>query len=255
MTVLDAFRLDGCRAVVTGAGRGLGLVTARALAQAGADVALLGRDRARLEDAAKAIEKETGRQTLALVADVTDVTGVRAAMVEARDTFGPPNVLVNNAGIERESMLVDMDPADWTDVLATNVGGLFACTQAFLKVLADGPASIINIASIGTAAGFAGQSPYCASKGAVASATRALAVELARRKIRVNAIAPGYLATDMPAAITEDPERLQRLLSHIPLRRLGEPEEIGPLMVYLASPASSFMTGAILSLDGGYTAI
>lgn len=254
MTLPEAFSLHGTVAVVTGASRGLGLAAAWALAEAGADVALASRDLYRLQAAATQIAETTGRRTLACPLDVTDAAGVEATMTRITAELGVPQVLLNNAGIEHQALLADTQPADWERVLATNLGGLFSCTQAFLRQVADRPASIINVASIGAAAGVPGQSAYCASKGGVASVTRALAVELARRQVRVNAIAPGYFATDMPAEVLADPAQKQRLLSRVPLRRLGEPHEVGPLVVYLASAASAFMTGSVLYLDGGYTA-
>jgi 2-deoxy-D-gluconate 3-dehydrogenase len=254
MSVLDAFRLDGRTAVVTGAGRGLGLAAARALAEAGADLALTGRDLARLEKASQEIAEETGRQVLPIQLDVTDVVAVDMAMERISEAIGPPNILVNNAGIERQGMLADMEAEDWEAVIATNLSSVFSCSRAFLRHVAEGPGSIINVASIGAAAGVPGQAAYCASKGGVVSATRALAVELARREVRVNAIAPGYFATDMPAKVTSDPKLKEKLLRRVPLRRLGKPVEIGPLVVYLASAASGFMTGSVLYIDGGYTA-
>jgi NAD(P)-dependent dehydrogenase (short-subunit alcohol dehydrogenase family) len=254
MTVLEAFALGGRTAVVTGASRGLGLAAARALAEAGADIAMTARDLPRLRESAKEIAAETGRRVLPFALDVTDVAAVDAGMAQIAAALGPPSILLNNAGIERQARLEDMEEEDWTAVLATNLSAVFACSRAFMRHAGTAPASIINMASIGAAAGVSAQSAYCASKGGVVSASRALAVELAPRGVRVNAIAPGYFATDMPAAVIADPAMKERLLRRVPLGRLAEPAEIGPLVVYLASDAAAFMTGSILYLDGGYTA-
>jgi NAD(P)-dependent dehydrogenase (short-subunit alcohol dehydrogenase family) len=254
MTFIERFSLVDRIAVVTGANRGLGLAAARALAEAGADVAMFARDAERLETAAREVGAAGGRRVFPLAVDVSRADAVAEAMREVVSSFGRPSVLVNNAGIEVAGMLTDLDPADWESVFAVNIGGTFACTQAFVQALDGQPGSIVNLASTAAVAGVTAESAYCASKGGVAAATRAFAVELARSGIRVNAIAPGYFATDMPTAIIADPELTKRLLSRVPLRRFGEPSEIGPLIVYLASEASSFMTGSVLFLDGGYTA-
>lgn len=254
MNVLEQFDLRGGVAVVVGASRGLGEASSRALAQAGADVAVIARSTARLNEVAQSIQAETGRKVLPIRIDIRDATAVEAGMDHVAEQLGRPTILVNNAGVQRESLLRDMDPDDWEGVLATNVSALFSTSRSFVRRAPESGGSIINISSIGAIAGVKGQSAYCASKGAVESATRALAVELARHHIRVNAIAPGYFDTDMPKSVTSDEVLRERLMRRVPLRRLGTPGEIGPLTVYLASKASLFMTGTIIHLDGGYTA-
>jgi NAD(P)-dependent dehydrogenase (short-subunit alcohol dehydrogenase family) len=253
--IAEIFRLDGHVAIVTGASRGLGREMAQALAEAGASVALLARGRDAVERAAAEIAEDTGRPTLGLKTDVRDESEVGAAMERIVETLGLPDILVNNAGIVHQALLRETESDDWDRVLDINVGGLLTCTRAFLRRVADEGGSIVNVASLGAAAGVVGQVPYCASKGAVVSATRALAVETARQQVRVNAISPGYFATDMPAEVINDADAYERLLRRIPSRRLGRAEEIGPLVVYLASDAASYVTGATIAIDGGYTAI
>ncbi len=257
MSLSQAFSLDGKVAVVTGATRGLGRQIALALAEAGADVAVTGRGLERLEPLCDEIAARGTGSATPFALDVDDGAAIDRVMADVAARVGAPDVLVNNAGIEKQLLLAEMEPSDWQSVLGTNLGSVIGCCRAFLRQhrpSAEGTGSIINLSSIGAAAGVVGQSAYCASKGGVASLTRALAVELARDSVRVNAIAPGYFATDMPAEVISDPDRKQKLLKQVPLRRLGEPKEIGPLAVYLASPASAFMTGSVIYLDGGFTA-
>jgi 2-deoxy-D-gluconate 3-dehydrogenase len=254
MNLAEAFDLEGSVAVVTGATRGLGREAALALAAAGADVAVTGRGLDRLEPLCDEINSRDKGSAKCYALDVNDGGAIGDVMAEVSREIGPPAVLLNNAGIEKQLLLEEMEPGDWQSVLDTNLGSVIACSRAFLRENGERGGSIINVSSIGAAAGVVGQSAYCASKGGVVSLTRALAVELARRSIRVNAIAPGYFATDMPAEVISDSARKDKLLKQIPLRRLGEPEEIGPLVVYLAAPASAFMTGSVIYLDGGFTA-
>ncbi len=253
MSLREAFDLSGSVAVVTGATRGLGRAASLALAEGGARVAVTGRRPELLASLCDEVV-EAGGTASAHVLDVDDTAQVDQVMEDIARELGPPDVLLNNAGIERQLRLEEMEPEDWESVLDTNLGAVIGCGRAFLREFRGSAGSIINVSSVGAAAGVAGQSAYCASKGGVASLTRALGVELARNSIRVNAIAPGYFATDMPAEVIEDPAAKDKLLRQVPLRRLGEPEEIGPLVVYLAAPASAFMTGSVIYLDGGFTA-
>lgn len=254
MAVLDAFRLDGRVAVVTGASRGLGRAASIALAEAGARLALCARSLEGLAETAAQVEERTGVAPLVEAVDVTDVAAVDRFMERVSSELGGASVLLNNAGRAHQAMIRDVTPEDWSSVIATNLDAVFWFARAFVRQFPGGPGSIINIASIGTAVGVVGQSAYCASKGGVASLTKALALELAREGIRVNAIAPGYFATDMPAEVLADDDAHRRLLSMVPLRRIPDPREIGPPVVFLASEASSFMTGEIVYVDGGYTA-
>jgi NAD(P)-dependent dehydrogenase (short-subunit alcohol dehydrogenase family) len=245
--------LTGQVAVVTGASRGLGQAGASALAAAGARVALLARD---IEAIVALADKicSGGGHAIAVRTDIARGWDIPAAFDRVERELGTPRILVNNAGIQHQGDLVETGLADWESVFSTNVFGALGCIKEFVQRLGEREGSIINITSIVVASAVRGQSAYSASKGALDAVTRALAVELAPLGVRVNAIAPGYFDTDMPAEVTSDPEQLQRLLRRVPLRRLGEPAEIGPLAVYLASEASSFMTGQSIYLDGGYSA-
>jgi NAD(P)-dependent dehydrogenase (short-subunit alcohol dehydrogenase family) len=189
------------------------------------------------------------------VLDVTDEASVVAGFAAVAETHGGVDVLVNNAAIEHEAPAVETAVADFDRVLRTNLTGSFLCARSFAALPARGPGrSIVNVSSLIAETGVRGQVAYGASKAGVLSMTRTLALELARDGIRVNALAPGYFATDMPAAVLSDEGLRDRLVRRIPLRRVGEPEEIGPPVVFLASPASRYMTGATLYFDGGFTA-
>lgn len=254
MTALDSFRLHGTTAVVTGGGRGLGAVMACSLAGAGATVVVVGRRPAPLDDVVRRIVASGGRAE-AGVLDVSDADAVDALFSQVAERHRGVHVLANNAGIQHEAPATAIDPAAWRRVIDTNLGGTFNCSRAFAAVAdGDAPRAIVNVASIAATVGVRNQAAYAASKGGIVSLTRALALEFVSRNIRVNAVVPGYFRTDMPAAVLADARLEERLLRKIPMRRIGVPEEIGPAVLFLASPASSYMTGATLHVDGGYTA-
>ena len=247
-------RLDGRVAIVTGASRGLGRAMAVALAEAGADVALAARTRADLEETARLVAA-TGRRALAVATDVTAYAQVEALVERTVAELGGLHVVVNNSGIARVAPLAQMSPEDFRAVLEVNLIGAFnGCRAAAAHLIAQKSGKIVNVSSMLAQVGLPGYSVYSASKSGVMGFTRALAVEWARHSIQVNAIAPGWFVTDMNADAFGDPRVRERLLRDVPARRTGRLDEIGPLVVYLASAASDFMTGQTLFLDGGHSA-
>jgi NAD(P)-dependent dehydrogenase (short-subunit alcohol dehydrogenase family) len=249
-----ALDLDGKVAVVTGGGRGLGQAAACALAEAGASIALLARSPNELENTAHLIE-EMGRQVLVLPCDVTQESAVENAADKVVAAFGRVDVLVNNAGIALVSPLLELTMADLKRVFDVNVVGAFLCARAFgAHMVAQRKGTVINVASIAGLGGEPDVSAYCASKGALIAFTKALAVEWARHGVTVNAVAPGYFRTDLNKKALDDVQVGPKIVKQIPLRRVGQPEELGPLVVYLASDAAAFMTGSVVVLDGGQLA-
>jgi 2-deoxy-D-gluconate 3-dehydrogenase len=246
--------LDGKVAVVTGGGRGLGQAAAYALAEAGADVALLARSAEELATTARTIE-EMGRRALTLPTDVTQEEAVEEAAAAVVESFGRIDVLVNNAGVAHAAPLLELTLADLRRVLDVNIVGAILCARAFgAHMVAQRKGTVINMASIAGLGGEPDLTAYCASKGALIAFTKALAVEWARHGVTVNAVAPGYFRTDLNKKALDDPQVGPKIVKHIPLRRVGQPEELGPLVVYLASDAAAFMTGSVVVLDGGQLA-
>jgi 2-deoxy-D-gluconate 3-dehydrogenase len=242
-------------AVVTGASRGLGREIARALARAGARAVLAARSVPDLEATARLIEDEGG-QAAVVPTDVGVYPEVDALMQRAVARFGRLDVVVNNSGIARVGPLAELEPEDWQAVLATNLTGVFhGCRAAASHLIAQGSGKIVNIASVLGAVGLPGYTAYSASKGGIIALTRTLGVEWARHNIQVNALAPGWFATDMSDPAFDDPRINERLTREIPARRRGVPEEVGPLAVFLASSASDYMTGQTIFLDGGRSAV
>jgi NAD(P)-dependent dehydrogenase (short-subunit alcohol dehydrogenase family) len=246
-----SLRLDGRRALVTGAGRGIGLAAASALASAGAHLTLAARTQGEIEAAAAAI-RARGEAADALVLDVTDVEAVRDAIAGAE----PFQILVNNAGMNRPAYLPDVKIEDFDAVFALNVRAAFFMAQAVALrlVAAKLPGSIINISSQMGHVGAARRTVYCASKHAVEGFTKAMAIELASHNIRVNSLGPTFLETPMTRPFFENKAFRDEVLSKIKLGRLGQLDEITGAIVFLASDASSLMTGSALLLDGGWTA-
>jgi len=251
LTPTASFRLDGKRALVTGGGRGIGLTAASALAAAGAHVTLAARTQSEIEDAAEAI-RARGDSAEALVIDVTDVDAVKRAIAQAQ----PFNILVNNAGTNRPKMLPDVTADDFDTIFALNVRAAFFCAQAVAMKLIEAkqPGSIINISSQMGHVGAARRTVYCASKHAMEGFTKAMAIELALHNIRVNSLGPTFLETPMTRPFFENKAFRDEVLSKIKLGRLGQLEELTGAIVFLASDASSLMTGSALVLDGGWTA-
>ena len=233
----------------------MGAASAWALAEAGADIALLARSEDQVVGTAHEIEDATGRKALAVMCDVTDEASVEEAASLVIATFGRVDVLLNNAGIAPVAPLLDLELAELRRVFEVNVFGSFLCARAFgAHMIAQRKGTVINLASVAGLAGEPDLSAYCASKGALISFTRALAIEWARHNVTVNAIAPGYFRTDLNKLVLDDVKIGPKIVAHIPLRRVGQPEELGPLVVYLASDAAAFMTGSVMVLDGGQLA-
>jgi len=246
--------LAGKVAVVTGASRGLGRAMAVALAEAGADVALAARSKPDLEQTARLVE-ETGRRALVIPTDVANYAEVESLMARAGQALGGLDILVNNSGVALVKPLVEWTPEEWRALIDVNLlGVLNGCRAAAPHLIAQRAGKVINVSSMLAAVGLPGYSVYSATKGAIVAFTRALGVEWARHGIQVNAIAPGWFDTEMSAPAWEDNKVADRLIRDVPARRIGKPEEIGPLAVYLASPASDFMIGQTIFLDGGHSA-
>jgi gluconate 5-dehydrogenase len=257
MGVLDTFRLDGRKALVTGGSRGLGRAVAQSLAEAGADLVLIGRDTDTLRRAEEEL-RPLGRSVATIVADVGDGAAAETMCARALGDHGPIDILVNNVGGRRENIATEAMPLDtWKRLIDLNLSSAFVCTKHIGgAMLARRWGRVINIASIcGQIAtrGIFGRH-YEAAKAALVGFTRAVAADWASHGVTVNAIAPGGFMTDANRRwFREKPAFQKEVEAQIPMGRLGEPDELGPLVVYLASDASRYMTGALLVIDGGYT--
>jgi len=246
-----SFRLDGKRALVSGAGRGIGLAAAAALAEAGAHVTLAARTRGEIEDAAAAI-RARGQSAEAQALDVTDLAAVQEAVARA----APFDILVNNAGTNRPAPFTEVTIEDFDAIFAINVRAAFFMAQAVARALvaAGRPGSIINISSQMGHVGGARRTVYCASKHAMEGFTKAMAIELAPHKIRVNTLGPTFVETPLTRPFFENEKFRNEVLTKIKLGRLGQVEDLTGAVVFLASDASALMTGTSLVVDGGWTA-
>ena len=251
--MLSKFRLDGKTAVVTGATRGIGRALARALAEAGANIVIVGRD-AQAASEVEAELAELGTQTLTVMAEVTRRGDMERLLAETLARFGRADILINNAGTCIHKPALDVTDDEWRQVMGVNLDGLWIASQVFgQQMVAQGGGNIVNIGSISAQIVNRPQwqPAYNASKAAVHQLTKSLAAEWAPHHVRVNALAPGYVRTDM--APVDEPQFKQRWIDDAPQQRAALPEELGPAVVFLASEASSFMTGSVLVMDGGYT--
>ncbi len=246
------FGLHGKVALVTGSSQGLGLAMARALGQAGAHVIVNGRDAAKLAPVVAQLTHD-GIRAHAIAADLSDRAAVDRLISSAIAWQGHLDILVNNAGIIKRTPAVDHTDADWDAVLNVNLNGVFvACRAAGRHMIARGSGKIVNIASLLTFFGGITVPGYAASKGAVGQLTKALSNEWASHGVQVNAIAPGYMRTDNTAALQADANRSKEILLRIPSNRWGEPSDLEGAVVFLSSPASDYLTGQIMAVDGGW---
>lgn len=255
MDYLSQYDLRGQTAVITGGASGIGLETAHALASCGADLFLIDRSDDALAKAAEGLRTK-GTSVWVEVLDVTDPQALNACADDLSARGGSVDILVNSAGIARLNSVLDTPDAEWREVMDINVNGTFWACRAFGRLMIEkGSGRIVNLGSM---SGLIVNRPqtaasYMASKGAVHMLTKALAVEWAERGVRVNAVAPGYVATEMTLKMRERPELFNVWMDMTPMGRCGEPSEIASAILYLASPASGYVTGSILSIDGGYT--
>jgi gluconate 5-dehydrogenase len=247
----SVFELSGKVALVTGAYRGLGFAIAQGLARAGASVVLNGRRIEAVEPAARALTAQSLKASTAIF-DVTDREAVRAAVAAIESEHGRIDVLVNNAGIQRRGALSDFSQQDWDDIIATNLTAPFVVSQAVLPgMIARKSGKIVHIASLMSELARPSVVPYTAAKGGVRQLTRGMAVELAPHNIQVNAIAPGYFATEMNRALIDNAEFNAWVCKRTPAGRWGQPDELAGTAVFLASSASNYITGQLLIVDGG----
>ena len=248
------FDLTGRVALVTGSGQGLGFAIARGLARAGAAVVLNGRDERKLLAAAETLQAEEARVTIA-VFDVTQGAAVAEGVARIEATFGPIDILVNNAGIQRRAPLAEMSEQQWREVLDTNLTSAFLVARAVVpRMIARGAGKIINICSVMSDVSRPTIANYAAAKGGLKMLTRAMAVEWARHGIQANAIAPGYFVTELNRPLVDNVEFNQWICTRTPAGRWGQPYELAGAAVFLASPASNYVYGQILAVDGGILA-
>jgi 2-deoxy-D-gluconate 3-dehydrogenase len=248
------YRLDGQTALVTGASKGIGADLARALANAGARIALAARDTAALEVLAGEIEA-AGGEAVAIEMDVSSVASIRSAVNRAATHFGRLDVLVNNAGLGANHPAEDVTEADWDEMMDVNLRGLFfACQAAGRIMLEQGAGRIINMSSQAGVVGIRDHAIYCASKGGVNMLTKVLALEWSARGVTVNAVAPTFIYTPGTAERLDQPEYLQGVLDRLPIGRVGTTTDVSAAVIYLASPAGGMVSGHVLLVDGAWTA-
>ncbi|MEN6375110.1 MAG: glucose 1-dehydrogenase [Smithella sp.] len=245
--------LSGKVALVTGAGRGIGKAIALALAKAGADVCVTARTESQINQTAEEI-RQMGRKALAVPADATNAAAVASVVEKTVAELGGLQILVNNAGMEMPKTLMETSEAEYNTVMDTNVKSMFLFTKAACThLIAQKYGKIVNVASVGAYIAAPGQAVYHASKAAVAHLTKATAMEMVRYNINVNAVAPGWIRTELIKHLLENEAMLNKYLKGIPMRRLGEPEDVAPLVAFLCSDMASYITGTVMFVEGGIT--
>lgn len=253
--IQEMFSLDDRVALVVGGSRGLGRAMAESLAHAGADLALVSRGQERLEEAAAALRRDTGRRVLAVPADVVRKDSVEGMVDRVLAELGRIDILINSAGVNIRKPAAQFSEAEWHQVLDINLTGTFFCCQAVGPHMVErGFGRVINVGSILGSFGLAERTAYCSSKGGVIQLTRTLALEWAQTGVTANAICPGFFATELNQPVIENKPVYEKLCEKIPLGRFAEPHEIQAAAVFLASPAAGYVTGSVLYVDGGVTA-
>jgi len=252
----DLFDVSDRLALVTGSSRGLGRALALTLARGGARLIVHGRDAAAVEQTRVEAEELSGRPALGVTFDVTDASAVEDAVAGLLAEVGAPDILVNNAGVQRRAPIHEFAVSDWDDIVAANLSGVFYVSRFVTPAMVErGSGKVVNVASVQSRLARQTIAPYSATKGGVAQLTAGMAADLARHGIQVNALSPGYFATEMNRALVDDPEFTRWLTQRTPAARWGDVDELRGALLFLASDASSFVSGQNIFVDGGMTAV